>query len=131
MAKYDVTYSCGHNGVIELYGPGAERERKLKWLASEGICPECYKAQLEAELGAFEEEHCLPALKGTEKQVAWARKIRKEQVTKALEIVEKAKGDDKAKAFWQWLVSKTESKFWISVNDKPIKLVAMMWKEEQ
>lgn len=44
--KYDVTYSCGHDGVVSLLGEGAERERKLAWYADCGLCPECYKAQL-------------------------------------------------------------------------------------
>lgn len=44
--KYDVTYSCGHDGVVTLFGKGAERERKLAWYASSGLCPECYKAQM-------------------------------------------------------------------------------------
>lgn len=44
--KYDVTYSCGHDGVVSLLGKGAERERKLAWYADCGLCPECYKAQL-------------------------------------------------------------------------------------
>ena len=31
MAKYDVTYSCGHSGIVDLVGKGSERERKIKF----------------------------------------------------------------------------------------------------
>lgn len=44
--KYDIDYSCGHSGVIELFGKVSERERKLKWLAEEGMYPECHKSYL-------------------------------------------------------------------------------------
>lgn len=30
MAKYDVTYSCGHTDVVQLYGKNADRERELR-----------------------------------------------------------------------------------------------------
>ena len=43
MARYDVTFSCGHDGVVNLVGPGKERERKLMWLGSTGLCPKCYR----------------------------------------------------------------------------------------
>lgn len=45
MAKYDVTYSCGHEGTVDLFGKTSERERKLAWYESTAVCPECYKKQ--------------------------------------------------------------------------------------
>jgi hypothetical protein len=45
MAKYDVTYSCGHSGTAELYGPGKERDRKIEWMGRSGLCPECCKTK--------------------------------------------------------------------------------------
>lgn len=45
MAKYDVKFSCGHTHTIELYGPTADRERKIKYLEECGICPECREAE--------------------------------------------------------------------------------------
>ena len=52
MAKYGVTYSCGHTGEVQLYGPHRERERKLDWLACKGLCSECYKQSKRAEADA-------------------------------------------------------------------------------
>lgn len=85
--KYYVTFSCGHEGEVNLYGKAAERDRRIAWYEEEGICPDCYRKMKEEErrkadegLAAYadkiEAEWNLPELEGTEKQVAWARKIR-------------------------------------------------------
>ena len=85
--KYYVTFSCGHEGEVNLYGKAAERDRRIAWYEKEGICPDCYRKmkederkQADEELAAYadkiEAELSLPELEGTEKQVAWARKIR-------------------------------------------------------
>lgn len=82
MAKYDVTYSCGHSATVELFGKNADRESKLKWMAEKGLCPECYKAFLRqedkeaAEEVLSESKLTLPALTGTEKQIAYAEELR-------------------------------------------------------
>lgn len=53
--KYEVTYSCGHTGTEELFGPGKDRERKLWWFANRAICPECYKAKQINDAGDCEQ----------------------------------------------------------------------------
>ena len=85
--KYYVTFSCGHEGEVNLYGKAAERDRRIAWYEKEGVCPDCYRKmkeeerkQADEELAAYadkiETEYNLPELEGTEKQIAWARKIR-------------------------------------------------------
>ena len=83
MAKYKVTYSCGHESVVELFGKETEREKKLEWMRDIAVCPDCYKEQLKAERDEANKaaaeraaEQGLPVLTGTEKQVAWANTIR-------------------------------------------------------
>ncbi|MBN9424504.1 MAG: hypothetical protein BGO63_11270 [Candidatus Accumulibacter sp. 66-26] len=49
MAKYDVTYACGHAGTEQLFGKVSERERRLAWIEANKVCAECYKAQKTAE----------------------------------------------------------------------------------
>ena len=54
MAKYNITYSCGHEGTVQLFGKSEERERKIKYYEEFGLCTECYKKQKQeenAELG--------------------------------------------------------------------------------
>lgn len=52
--KYDVTYGCGHQEVVELFGKTADRERKLAWMAT-AECPCCYrKRQIGVEVDEVE-----------------------------------------------------------------------------
>lgn len=44
MMQYEVTYSCGHTGTIQLYGSASKRERKLRWYQTSAVCPDCYKS---------------------------------------------------------------------------------------
>lgn len=85
--KYYVTFSCGHEGEVNLYGKAKDRDRRIAWYEEEGICPDCYRKMKEEERRKADEELAayadkiktewnLPELEGTEKQVAWARKIR-------------------------------------------------------
>lgn len=83
MAKYEVTYSCGHTGVVNLCGKTADRENKLRWYEEQALCPACYeKALMEAREKQNEEckeraaELELPELTGTEKQIKWALELR-------------------------------------------------------
>lgn len=82
MAKYNGTYSCGHEGMVELYGPMKNRERKAEWIFSD-ICPACRREKDAVERKAANqksavksEEYGLPELNGSEKQVAWANTLR-------------------------------------------------------
>lgn len=77
MGKYNITYSCGHEGRIDLYGKTADRERKVEYLEKYGDCPECYKKKKELEINNFEKENNLPSITGvSEKQIKYAQKIR-------------------------------------------------------
>lgn len=80
--KYNVEYICGHKGVLQLFGPMSERERRLE-RAQDELCPECYRKKKEAgraEANKEAEEQSraegLPELTGSEKQVAWANTLR-------------------------------------------------------
>lgn len=48
--KYYITYSCGHEGCVELFGPNKDRERKLDWYTHSAVCPDCYKEQRAIEM---------------------------------------------------------------------------------
>lgn len=81
MAKYDVNYSCGHSGVVDLVGKVSEREHKIEWMEQSGLCPDCYKKQQEAKAVATSNKLGLPDLEGSEKQIAWANKIRLQMIS--------------------------------------------------
>lgn len=80
MAKYQVNYSCGHTGVVDLWGKEKERERLIDSWEKTGICKECYKSQVAEKINKLESEKNLPELQGTEKQIAWAKKIRYQKI---------------------------------------------------
>lgn len=82
MAKYEGTYACGHEGVIELIGPLKDREwrREREFMK---LCPECWKKEMEEkreqenrEAAEKAKEMELPELTGTPKQVGWANTLR-------------------------------------------------------
>lgn len=83
--KYNVKFSCGHEEVRELFGKVSERERRIAYWQENGICSECYRKRQEAEIA--EKSKGLPELEGTEKQIAWAKKIRLEKIEQLTEVL--------------------------------------------
>ena len=43
MAKYDVTFLCGHTETVELVGYEKERKRRLWNMSRTKLCRNCYK----------------------------------------------------------------------------------------
>lgn len=79
--KYYVTYGCGHEGTVSLIGKTSVRDRKIKWLETEGICPECQKKAQAEYTAKIESKYNLPELEGNQKQVAWAKDIRAQDIS--------------------------------------------------
>ncbi len=84
MAKYTVDWSCGHHTVEQLFGHHKDRERKIDWMQSQGICPDCFRAKKQAEREAVNQQAAalnhsqqLPSLTGSDKQISWAESIRR------------------------------------------------------
>lgn len=97
MAKYDVTFSCGHTATVQLYGKESDRQRTIEWYENYGLCPECYKKKIAEEKQAAADEANseakkmgLPDLKGSEKQIAWANTIRGSIVKKVSEDLDRS-----------------------------------------
>lgn len=82
MAWYYGTFSCGHDGRVNIIGPVKDREWKAQ-AKFRGVCEECYKKAKEEERLALlklaekiEKEYSFPELLGSAKQVEWAKVIR-------------------------------------------------------
>lgn len=82
MGKEQINYSCGHGGLVNLFGKHADRDRKAAWLATQ-LCPDCAKAAREAERAeelsaatSAAKESGLPELEGSPKQIDWAITLR-------------------------------------------------------
>ena len=56
MAKYEGTYACGHDGVVNVIGKMSERQRKADYAFSH-LCPKCAKEEKErkkfSEINAY------------------------------------------------------------------------------
>lgn len=91
--KYDVTYSCGHTATVELFGKSEDRERKLHWMETDGMCPDCYKAWIREEndrkLREALGDITLPQLTAkSEKQLAYAESKRSEYILDHINHIE-------------------------------------------
>lgn len=49
MAKYTIMMSCGHEDTVELLGKIKDRQRKIEYFKSNGLCKECYKKKMEEQ----------------------------------------------------------------------------------
>lgn len=75
MAKYWITYKCGHEVEKQLFGKIKDRENYISW-AEEQLCPNCQRKIYHNEALADAETNGYPQLEGSEKQVAWAVDLR-------------------------------------------------------
>jgi hypothetical protein len=86
MSQYTIDFSCNHTEVRNIVGKEKDRQGKADWMAR-GVCSDCYKQQLAAKRQkeqsaqmATAAQFVLAELEGSEKQVAWAEKIRAKMI---------------------------------------------------
>lgn len=75
MAKYLITYKCGHEVEKQLFGKISERENYISW-AEEQLCPTCQRKIHHDKALADAATNDYPELEGSEKQVTWAIDLR-------------------------------------------------------
>ncbi|WP_221091556.1 hypothetical protein [Deinococcus aquaedulcis] len=49
MAQYPVTYACGHQETVQLYGKVKDRHSRIEYLERYGQCSECRRAVFKAK----------------------------------------------------------------------------------
>lgn len=101
MAWYYGTFSCGHEGRIDIVGPTKNRQ----WRADrnfEGLCAECAEKRKEEarkiqnDIAKKEaKEFGYPELIGSEKQVSWANTIRSDMARDFTRWIDRAIIDKK------------------------------------
>jgi hypothetical protein len=148
MAYYSGTFSCGHEGRVDIIGPSKDREWKRE-RAFSGMCPECYRRFKEEQKAAANEkaaeeskEMSLPELTGTEKQVTWANTIRVEFINKIHDVIEESCFDnfdeEEQRAEYRanrtapidYLIKRhTDARFWID-NRGSYRSIELIAKEE-
>lgn len=109
MAHYDVHYTCGHTGTVELFGKDTARNERIEWMERTMICPDCYREE-KAKERRIELDNAknkaqteqLPTLQGSEKQINWAESIRRkalDKINQTQDLIDKIKGQTLAKWF--------------------------------
>lgn len=75
--QYTITHTCGHSETVDIYGTNShgERERKAEWMRSQP-CQDCRRTTETAQALESAQARGLPTLTGSEKQIAWAERIR-------------------------------------------------------
>jgi hypothetical protein len=114
MAKYDVVYACGCKKVVNLFGKNTERQRKLTWMTTQK-CWDCHKAEESREAAEKTSEMNLVSLEGSEKQVAWANKIRIDMI-KALPPIK----PEHKKMMFGYINEITNAAKWINMRFTPL-----------
>jgi hypothetical protein len=130
MAKYDVKFSCGHTETKELFGKGTERERKIEYWEQNGICTECYKKQQAELMAAKTQEMSLPTLEGSEKQIAWAEKIRVQMIER-LESQKHNSGYDFERVIKEIGLDATKSQIEEKLSNNPARKEIMLRSLEE
>lgn len=152
MAWYYGTYSCGHEGRVNIIGPCKDREWKSEREFSK-MCPDCYKEKLakereqknaEAEQAAAEME--LPDLVGSPAQIKWANTIRvdalkwltdysdkieqqKDLLQDSEEEIFSCSNETRLLAFDHGIKSHSDARFWIDSRFDLPALAATFLKE--
>jgi len=115
-----ITHACGHGQIHHLAGFASQQERKARWLRTTQ-CRACFAAARRSEQTAVAADHVaaiahldLPALIGSERQVAWATTIR------ARRLVQFGEGGLAAARTGQSAcLGVTDAKWWIEHRDVP------------
>lgn len=121
MARYEIIHSCGHVEEMQIYGTNVhgERDDRVRWLESQP-CRECRMREFEAGKGLGE-------LKGSDKQVAWARDIRRKMYERVIARLDEmtAPGRDwhesrRCTGLVEWVAGKTDARWYIDRRDKTV-----------
>lgn len=132
MAKYHIDHSCGHTETHQLYGKHTGREIEEKRLATKQ-CTACaelakvaYRAKQAASETAASNDLQLPALIGSDKQIAWAQSIRLKIVTETATLLKQLAGTELGYQAFERLKLRVDAKFWIDNRyESPEKFLAL------
>ena len=117
MSKCCVHYSCGHYGQVELFGRSIDKNYKVKKI-EKSVCPECKALESDKINAEFEREWELPELTGTQKQVSWARPLRKQLLLAIVALHSKKIVDDNMMSLSIQYFSKIVDAEWYIRNRK-------------
>ncbi len=114
MTMYFICETCKQKYSRQTYTATSAKQSKEYWRERAdtefGLCSDCYKKEQEEKRQQAMEEAGLPEITGSEKQIAWAEKIRFEKYESLQPL---PKMTPKGIEAYDRLFSTTEAKFWI------------------
>lgn len=126
MGYFSGTYACGHEGKVQIYGPSKDREWKAEREFSQ-LCRACYIAQQQKIAQENAQALNLPALQGSEKQVAWAMQLRDRLLTAYNKETIPAQSASAMRYVINHMTRKqTDASWWIDRRDNVGNLLAMI-----
>ncbi len=115
-----ITHACGHEQAHSLTGFASQQERKARWLRTT-TCRTCFIAEKRSEQAHAAAQDSaavahldLPALTGSDRQIAWASTIRAKRL--ATVVASSAIG---AESDHRACLLVTDAKWWIDNRDLP------------
>ena len=117
VAKYTVApcVMCGEEVVVKFFYSESEKVRRAK--AKKALCGKCWKAQNNAKAAEYNRRRGYARLYGTPKQIEWAEKIRKENISKVVKALKEQGHNEFAKRAEAYLGRQESAKFWINYQD--------------
>ena len=129
MAKYFGTFICGCEGYVNVIGKN--REWKIERAFSK-MCEDCYRKKMEADRKRENEEALkrakemeLPELEGTERQIAWAIRLRDARIEVINKIFKSLQEDE----FNKDIKESLEILFETDDSDKLLEYLSMFEEE--
>lgn len=111
--KMVITAKCGHKEEIEVTGNQKNRDRQI-WSAEHSDCIECSQKKIEAR----DASAGFVDLEGSEKQIAWAKQIRRGIIGKIENAPMGSAENEKIKAdVIEKMENNRSAKWWIDVRD--------------
>lgn len=96
--KHTITHACGHTITHDIFGRVRDRDGKERWLA-ERPCLSCCREGENAANAQAAAKAGLPALTGSEKQVAWATTVRQKLIGRVRAAIANAACDLRTAGF--------------------------------
>jgi hypothetical protein len=132
MSQYTIDFSCNHTESRNIVGKEKDRQGKADWMAR-GVCSDCYKQQLAAERQkeqsaqmATAAQFTLANLQGSEKQIAWAEKIRAKMIVEIekfkLELTSSINSDTLTE------IEETLSRLYLKILEELIAAIGLLTK---
>ena len=130
---FSIEFSCGHTESKDLSStPAGKRKAKAFGLGKNYVCSKCFKAKGKAELEkqnkqqlvdaqSFEEDHGLPEIEGSEKQISWATRVRYEVLAEIVDSDESENDQHVAKRVIEISKSIPKAGWWLdNCTDKSL-----------